>query len=134
MDPGNLMPLSIRITWRDIEPSAALGARIRELAQRLLKFDAHIIQCHVIISLPHKHSLQGRIYEVRIEITSPGAHLIAQHEHPERHSHEDPYVAVRDAFQTMRRQLEDYERKRLQDVKRHLPASQDPRKLTGGPI
>jgi ribosome-associated translation inhibitor RaiA len=117
-----------------MEPSAALGARIRELAQRLLKFDAHIIHCHVIIALPHKHSLQGRRYEVRIEITTPGAHLIAQQEHPERHSHEDPYVAVRDAFRSMRRQLEDYEQRRRQDVKRHLPSSQDPRKSTEGTL
>jgi ribosomal subunit interface protein len=121
------MPLSIHITWRDIEPSAALGARIRELAQRLAKFNAEIIHCHVIIALPHKHSHQGRTYEVRIEVTTPGAHLIAQHEHPERHSHEDPYVAVRDAFQTMRRQLEDLETKRRQDVKHPAPAAQDPR-------
>jgi ribosome-associated translation inhibitor RaiA len=117
-----------------MEPSAALGARIRERAQRLLKFDAHIIHCHVIIALPHKHSLQGRRYEVRIEITTPGAHLIAQQEHPERHSHEDPYVAVRDAFRSMRRQLEDYEQRRRQDVKRHLPSSQDPRKSTEGTL
>jgi ribosome-associated translation inhibitor RaiA len=128
------MPLSIRITWRDIEPSAVLGARIRELAQRLSKFNAEIIHCHVIIALPHKHSHQGRVYEVRIEVTTPGTHLIAQHDHPERHSHEDPYVAVRDVFQSMRRQLEDHEKKRRQDVKHPAPAVQDPRIFTEGPL
>ncbi len=128
------MPLSIQITWRDIEPSAALGARIRELAQRLAKVDAEIIHCHVIIALPHKHSHRGRIYEVRIEVTTPGAHLIAQHEHPERHSHEDPYVAVRDAFQAMRRQLKDREKKRRQDTTRPVPAAQDSRIFTEGSI
>jgi ribosomal subunit interface protein len=128
------MPLSIRITWRDIEPSAALGARIRELAQRLAKFNAAIIHCHVIIALPHKHSHQRRVYEVRIEVTTPGTHLIAQHEHSERRSHEDPYVAVHDAFRTMRRQLEDYERKRRQGVKHPVPAAQDPRLFAEGPV
>ncbi len=128
------MPLSIRITWRDIEPSAVLGARIRELARRLAQFHAKIIHCHVIIALPHKHSHLGRVYEVRIEVTTPGAHLIVQHEHPERNSHEDPYAAAREAFQTMRRQLEDHERKRRQHVKHPVTAIKDPRIYTEGPI
>jgi ribosome-associated translation inhibitor RaiA len=131
---SEIMPPSIRITWRDLEPSAALGARIRELAQRLALHNAEIIHCHVIIALPHKHSHQGRVYEVRIEVTTPGTHLIAQHERPERHSQEDPYVAVRDAFQTMRRQLEDHQRKCRQDIEHPAPVAQVPRMLTEGPI
>ncbi len=37
----------------------------------------------------------------------------------EDHSHEDPYVVVRDAFDSMRRRLEDYMRKKRGDVKMH---------------
>lgn len=45
--------------------------------------------------------------------------LIAiRHAHPADHAHEDPFVALRDAFRAARRRLEDYERKR-RDVKRH---------------
>jgi ribosome-associated translation inhibitor RaiA len=113
------MSLSTQITWRGMEPSAALEARIREMAQGLEKFSSNMIHCRVIIELPHKHGHQGRVYEVRIQITTSGARLSAQHEHRERHSHEDPYVAVRDAFRAVRRQLEDYERERRGDVNRH---------------
>jgi hypothetical protein len=41
---------------------------------------------------------------------------------------------VRDAFQAMRRQLEDRENKRRQDVKHPVPAVQDPRIFKERPI
>ncbi len=115
------MSLPIQITWRDTEPSAALELRIRKLAQGLEKFSPQIIHCHVVIEIPHQHDRQGQVYEVHIRITTPGAEIIAHREHHERRSHEDPYVAVRDAFRAVRRQLEDCERERRQDVKGHLP-------------
>jgi len=115
------MPLPIQITWKDIEPSAALEDRIRALAKRLEKFSAHIVHCRVVVELPHQHARQGQIFEVHIQISTPGGQIIASREHRERHSHEDPYVAVRDAFRVVRRQLEDYERKHRQDVKHHTP-------------
>lgn len=113
------MLLPLQITWRNIEPSAAVEARIRELAQRLEKFSAQIVRCHVIIEAPHKHGHQGHLYEVHIQVTTPGGGAVANREHRNHHSHEDVYVALRDAFRAVRRQLEDYERERRQDVKSH---------------
>jgi len=113
------MLLPLQITFRDMEPSAALEARIRELAQRLERFSAHIVRCHVIVALPHKHGHQGGLYEVHIHVTTPGGKVIANHEHPEHRSHEDVYVALRDAFRAVRRRLEDYERVHRHDVKHH---------------
>jgi len=109
----------IQITWRGMEPSAALEDRVQALARRLEKFGSQMIHCHVTIELPHKRGHQGHIYEVHIQVTIPGTQLIVQHEHRELQSHEDPYVAVRDAFRAVRRQLQNYERKRRHDVKDH---------------
>lgn len=111
------MLLPIQITWRGMEPSAALEGRVRALAQGLEQFSSQMIHCHVIIELPHKRGHQGHVYEVHIQVTVPGTELIAQHEHRELQSHEDLYVALRDAFRAMRRQLQDYGRKRRLDVK-----------------
>jgi ribosome-associated translation inhibitor RaiA len=44
----------------------------------------------------------------------PGAELVANHA-----QHEDIYVAVRDAFQAITRQLEDHARRLRGDVKTH---------------
>ncbi len=115
------MLLPLQITFRNLEPSAALEARIRELAQRLERFSAQIVHCHVIVEAPHKRGHQGHLYEVHIQLTTPGGEAIANREHRERRSHEDVYVALRDAFRAVRRQLEDYERERRQDIKHHEP-------------
>jgi len=47
-------------------------------------------------------------------LTVPGAELVANHT-----QHEDVYVAIRDAFDAMSRQLEDYARKQRGEVKTH---------------
>lgn len=113
------MILPLQITFRDMEPSPALEARIRELASRLDRFSDQIMRCHVIVEPPAHHKRQGFLYDFRIDITVPEAEIAIRHAHPADHSHEDPYVALRDAFRAARRKLEDYERKRRRDVKSH---------------
>jgi ribosomal subunit interface protein len=115
------MRLPLQITFRHMDPSPALEARIRELAARLDRFSAHIMRCQVTIEAPHQHHRQGQRYEVGIDLTVPHGELVANREHRERQSHEDVYVALRDAFRAVRRQLEDYERQHRQDVKHHEP-------------
>jgi ribosome-associated translation inhibitor RaiA len=113
------MRLPLQITFRHMEPSAVLETRIRELAARLERFSEHIRRCHVIVEPPAHHQHHGFLYDFRIDITLPEREIAIRHAHPEDHSHEDPYVALRDAFRAARRQLEDYERKRRGEVKRH---------------
>ena len=115
------MLLPLQITFHQMEPSPALEARIRALAARLDRFSAHIMGCHVTVAAPHQHQRQGQLYEVSIDLTLPQAELVANREHRERQSHADVYVALRDAFRAVRRQLEDYERRHRHDVKHHEP-------------
>ena len=70
-----------------------------------------------IVSLPHKHKHQGRIFDVRLGITVPGGELVVN-----REANEDVYVAVRDASNAAKRQLEDYARRQRGDTKVHAPA------------
>jgi ribosomal subunit interface protein len=101
-----------------MSPSPALESRIRELAMRLERFSQHITRCHVIVTVAH-HKEQGELYDFHIDITVPGEEIAIRRASPADHSHEDPYVALRDAFRAARRKLEDYERKRRGDVKTH---------------
>lgn len=113
------MKLPLQITFRHVDPSPALEARIRELAARFDRFSEHVMRCHVIVEpLPH-HQHQGALYDIRIDITLPDEEIAIRHAHPADHAHEDPYVALRDAFRAARRKLEDYERKRRGAVKSH---------------
>lgn len=114
------MQIPLQITFRHMEPSPAFEARVRELAERLDKFSAHIMHCHVIFEAPPKHQQQGGLFEVRIDLTVPEKQIAIRRTRPMHHSHEDPYVALRDAFRAARRQLEDYERIRQGPAKTHV--------------
>jgi ribosome-associated translation inhibitor RaiA len=111
--------LPLQITFRQMEPSPALEARIRELASRLDKFSQHVVRCHVIVEPVSHHQHKGALYSFHISIAVPDEEIAIDRTHPLDHAHEDVYVALRDAFRAARRKLEDYERKRRLDVKRH---------------
>jgi ribosome-associated translation inhibitor RaiA len=112
--------LPVQITFRHTDPSPALERRIRSLVARLEKFSAQIMHCHVIVEpLPH-HGQQGGLYDFHIDLTLPGTEIAIRRASRADHSHEDPYVALRDAFNAARRKVEDYERRRRRDVKTHV--------------
>jgi ribosomal subunit interface protein len=116
------MQIPIEITFRDMERSEAVEAAIREKAEKLEQFYDKIMGCHVMVEAPHGHHHQGRLFQVRIDLTVPDAELVVNHEHHHKdHSHEDVYVAIRDAFNAMQRQLQDHARQRRGKTKHHEP-------------
>lgn len=95
-----------------MESSDAVETRIRELAGRLERFYDRITSCHVVIQAPHRSQQKGRLFQVNIQVRVPGDEIVVTRERPNDHAHEDVYVAVRDAFAAMERQLEDFVRRR----------------------
>ena len=114
------MQIPLQITVRDMEPSDALEARIRSKAQKLEEFFAHIVSCHVVVEMPHRHHQQGKQFNVRIDIGVPGNTIVLN-----RHQSEDVYVALRDAFDAAKRQLQEYSRVMRGDVKTHAARRPD---------
>ena len=106
----------LQITVRDVPHSEALESHIRQKAEKLETFYPHIIVCRVVVEIPHKHKHQGRLFDVRLDITVPGSELVVN-----REGNEDAYVALRDAFNAARRQLEDYGRRQRGNTKTHAP-------------
>lgn len=96
------MKQPLQIVFHGLEPSAAVEAAARDKAHKLDEFCPDIMACRVGIELMHKHRHQGRPYAVRIDVTVPGRGLRA-----DRVEHEDVYVALREAFDDMRRQIKD---------------------------
>jgi ribosomal subunit interface protein len=113
------MQLPLQLTFRNLDPSPAVEADVREKATKLDQFYDHIMACRVVVEAHHKHHHKGNLYHVRIDLTVPDEELVVSREPHEHHAHEDAYVAVRDAFDAARRQLEDYVRRRDQRMKRH---------------
>lgn len=108
------MRLPLQLSVRNMSLSEAAEADIREKAARLDSFYDQVMGCRVIVEAPHRHHRKGVLYNVRIDMTVPGSELVIK-----REPHEDLYVAIRDAFDAARRQLEDFARRRRGDVKTH---------------
>jgi ribosome-associated translation inhibitor RaiA len=102
------MSLPLQITFRDIDPSPAAETKIREHAEKLAKKSSRITACHVVVQAPHRHRTKGFVYDVRVGLAVPGSDIIVGREDRERPSHADLHVAIRDAFEAARRQLEDH--------------------------
>jgi ribosomal subunit interface protein len=108
------MKTPLQITFRDIEHSDAIEAHIREKAEKLETFFEPIMSCRVVVEMPHQHKNQGKFFNVRIDIGVPGSEIVVN-----RDRHEDVYVALRDAFDAAKRQLDDYSRRLRRETKAH---------------
>ena len=96
------MKQALETRFLGMEASPAVASLAREKALKLDQFCADIIACKVSIELTHKHQQQGRRFAVRIDVTIPGRELNIT-----RVNDEDVYIAVRDAFDGMKRQVEE---------------------------
>lgn len=114
------MQLPLQITFRNMDASPAVEDVIREKADKLERYYEHIMSCRVVVEASHRHHHKGNIYHVRVDLTVPTDELVVSREPHRDHSHEDLYVAIRDAFNAARRQLEEFVRKQRGDVKVHV--------------
>lgn len=104
--------MSLQITFRHMGPSPALEARIRQRAEELEQFCQRITSCRVVVECDPRHHRQGKLFSVGIDVTVPGREIVVGRDAGANHAHEDAHVAVRDAFDALRRQLEDHVRER----------------------
>lgn len=106
--------IPVQITIRGIPASEALKLNIRKRAQKLSQFYKRITSCRVVIELIQKHKHQGKLFNARIDVTVPGKEFVVTHK-----LNQDAYIAVRDAFNALDRQLEEHSNKRHGWVKTH---------------
>ena len=118
--------MQVHLSFRDMDPSPAVEERVRERAARLERYFDRITACRVVIESPHHHHHKGKLFRVRVDLTVPDGTIIADGGRSVDSSHEDVYVAIRDAFDTARRELEDWVRRRRGEVKHHATARRSP--------
>ncbi len=108
------MPVPLQIVFHEIDHSDALDSHIRDKTMKLESLHPNLMSCHVRVEQPHRHKRRGKLFNVRISLRVPGGELVVN-----RDKHQDVYVALRDAFDAARRQLEDNARRMRGDVKVH---------------
>lgn len=115
------MQQPLQITFRGMESSTAIEQRVRDKVADLERVYDQITSCHVIVEAPHQQHHKGNLYSVHMDIRVPDKEIVVGRDPLRDHAYEDVYVALRDAFATAVRQLEDYARRRRGQVKRHEP-------------
>lgn len=116
--------VSVQISFRNMESSPAVVARIEAEVQKLHRYCPDIVNCRVIVESLHQHHRRGRHFQIHIELHVPGGEIAVCHEPPARQvldnegaksatkrmevdaPHKDAYVAIRDAFAAARRRLQ----------------------------
>jgi ribosome-associated translation inhibitor RaiA len=53
------MRIPLEISFKNLDPSPAIEARIREKADKLDRFYQHIMRCRVTVEVPHPPSSPG---------------------------------------------------------------------------
>lgn len=94
------MSVQLQITVREMPHSEALEAEIRRKAAGLERVHPRIIAIRATVEAPHHHKRNGNPFSVKLDIRVPGGEIVVNREHAD-----DAYVAMREAFQTARRQL-----------------------------
>jgi ribosomal subunit interface protein len=112
----------LRIAFRNMDVSEALEKRIRTRVAELDQLCDRITACDVVVEMQHRHQGQGKTFQVRVDLALPGRTIVVRREPGAHYAHEDAHVAVRDAFDSARRQLEDHVRVARGDVKTHVKA------------
>jgi len=96
----------ITLSFRHIERSGALEDRARTLGARLARFSERITRCHMTLEGPGNGDEGGPGYWVKIDLAVPGAQIHADSLHVDGTGHKDIYLALRDAFNSAKRQLQ----------------------------
>lgn len=133
------MKWSLQITYRNVEATAALEEWICEEAEKLDVFYDRIMGCHVAVEIPHRHHRRGDLYHVRIQVKVPGGEVVVNREpsmaNEVRHLGETDFPkhqeleasrknlrsALKAAFRSAGRRLQDYARCQRGAIKIHAP-------------
>jgi cold shock CspA family protein/ribosome-associated translation inhibitor RaiA len=117
------MAVDLHISFRGMEPSPAVEAQVRGRVDELEQFSDRISACRVVLEAVDRHHQHGRIYQARVDLTVSGGRVVANREPGLNHAHEDLHVAIRDAFDAVRRRLQDHMRRLDGQTKQHeLPS------------
>lgn len=98
--------LQLQIKSGEVDMDAETDAYIRERAAHLDQFYDSILTCRVMVEAPVGHHRQGGPFDVQIDLDVPGSVISVTHQ-----SSDKLHVAIRQAFEAVQRQLEDYARK-----------------------
>jgi ribosome-associated translation inhibitor RaiA len=98
------------LIFQNMDPSDSVRARAERLFEKLMQFEPTIMHAEMVVEARHRHHHQGNLYHVSLRLHLSGRDIVVSHDPELNHAHEDVYVALRDACNAARKQLEGLER------------------------
>jgi cold shock CspA family protein len=106
-----------------MKPDPEIELAIRGNAEWLDNYVDQIMSCRVVVDRPHLHHKDGNLYQIRVDVKVPGREVVVTREPGQNLEFRDPDRVIRDAFDELRRQLEDHTHRLRREVKVHEPAA-----------
>lgn len=104
-----------QVLFRGVDHSPAVEEAVQKRAEKLERFSDQIQSLRVTVESPHNNHHKGKVYHVGVEAIIPNHDFVVNHDQHDKHSHEDIYVAIRDTFDAVERQIKEfYEKQRRQ--------------------
>jgi ribosomal subunit interface protein len=113
------MSNELQIVFHNIDQSDAIIDNVNKRIAKLQRFNSNITGGRVVLDSPHNNRTKGKVYSVAVEFHTPDREVVVKQDQHDKHSHEDLYVAIRDAFNAAERQLKSVDKKH-----RKIPLSQ----------
>ena len=108
----------VKVTIRDMLKSEFLEDHIIKKSEKLNQYCQRITSCRVVVDMPQKHKHQGKLFRVSIELIVQGKKLVVN-----RKLDEDIYVAIAHAFDAIERKLEDFNHRKVDNIRRRKHAA-----------
>ena len=96
-----------QVVFRGIDHSQAVEEAVQKRAEKLARFSDQIQSLRVTVESPHNNHHKGKVYHVGVEAFIPNYDIVVNHDQHDNHAHEDIYVAIRDTFDAVERQIKD---------------------------
>jgi len=107
LEGGAFMISDTQVVFRGIDHSPAVEEAVQKRADKLERYSDQIQSLRVTVESPHNNHHKGRVYHVGVEAFIPNHDIVVNHDQHDNHAHEDIYVAIRDTFDAVERQIKE---------------------------
>ena len=101
------MQRPLQIHFHGMESSEALETRIRERVAELERRCPEVTGCRVTVEKESRNHVKGNPFRISLLLHRPGRDVVVSRNGPKDLGHGDVYAALRDAFDTAERQIDE---------------------------
>jgi ribosomal subunit interface protein len=112
------MQVPLTVSFKNVDVDEVIRTACWSEAEKLERWYDRITSCHVTVTLG-KRKQKGNHYDIHVRLAVPGGEVVVSHASAQHRSDEKPELAVHEAFDEVRRQLQDHVRWLRGDEKHH---------------